>query len=96
MDLKTISTLVKNNRTNLQAYGVSSLSIFGSYARGESTAKSDIDMLVEFDRAVGLFEFIRLKLYLEELTGRPVDLVTADALRPGMRAEILNEAVHVT
>ena len=54
-----------------------------------------VKSLVEFDRPVGLFEFIHLKLYLEELTGRRVDLVTPDALRPGMRAAILNEAVHV-
>jgi predicted nucleotidyltransferase len=96
MNLKTVSTLLKHNRANLQAHGVKSLSVFGSLARGESTAESDIDMLVEFDRSVGLFEFIRLKLYLEELTGRQVDLVTTDALRPAMRANILNEAVHVT
>jgi predicted nucleotidyltransferase len=44
---------------------------------------------------VGLFEFIRLKLYLEKLTGKSVDLVTPDALRPAMRDEILSEAVHV-
>jgi predicted nucleotidyltransferase len=47
------------------------------------------------NRPVGLFEFIRLKLYLEDLTGRSVDLVTQDAIRPAMRADILNEAVHV-
>lgn len=96
MNLKTISTMLKHHRANLQGYGVKSLSVFGSLARGESTADSDIDILVEFDRSVGLFEFIRLKLYLEELTGRQVDLVTPDALRPAMRAEILNEAVHVS
>ncbi|MFA5873990.1 MAG: hypothetical protein WC832_08485 [Anaerolineales bacterium] len=44
---------------------------------------------------MGLFEFIRLKHYLEGLTGRRVDLVTPDAIRPAMRADILNEAVHV-
>jgi predicted nucleotidyltransferase len=69
--------------------------VFGSLARGEATPASDIDLLVEFDRPVGLFEFIRLKLYLEDLTGRGVDLVTPDAIRPAMRAGILNEAVHV-
>jgi hypothetical protein len=46
--------------------------------------------------SVGLFEFIRLKLYLEELTGRNVDMVTPDALRPTMRAEILQEPVNVS
>jgi hypothetical protein len=68
--------------------------VFGSLARGEATPASDIDLLVEFGRPVGLFEFIRLKLYLEDLTGRGVDLVTPDAIRPAMCAGILNEAVH--
>ena len=44
---------------------------------------------------MSLFEFIRLKLYLEELTGKRVDLVTPDAIRPGMRADIFKEAVYV-
>jgi uncharacterized protein len=96
MNLETVSILIKHNRAKLQERGVKSLSVFGSLARGEATAESDIDMLVEFDRSVGLFEFIRLKLYLEELTGRQIDLVTTDALRPAMRATILNEAIHVT
>jgi uncharacterized protein len=52
-------------------------------------------VLVEFDRPVGLFEFIRLKYFLEKLTGCSVDLVTPDAIRPTMRANILSEAVYV-
>jgi hypothetical protein len=95
MNLKTVSALLKRHQADLHQRGVKSLAVFGSLARGEATPASDIDVLVEFDRPVGLFEFIRLKLYLEELTGRHVDLVTPDALRPALRAEILNEAVHV-
>ncbi len=95
MNLKTVSTLFKRHQDDLHQQGVKSLAVFGSLARGAATPTSDIDVLVEFDRPVGLFEFIRLKLYLEELTGRRVDLVTPDALRPAMRAEILREAVHV-
>jgi predicted nucleotidyltransferase len=95
MDLKTISAILKHHQANLHQRGVRSLAVFGSLARGEETSASDIDVLVEFDRPVGLFEFIRLKLYLEELTSKPVDLVTPDALRPSMRTEILNEAVYV-
>ncbi len=95
MNLKTVSLLLKNHQADLRQRGVKSLAVFGSLVRGEATPASDIDLLVEFDRPVGLFEFIRLKLYLEELTGRRVDLVTPDALRPALRANILNEAVHV-
>ena len=94
MDLKTVSGLLKHHQADLLQHGVKSLSVFGSLARGESTPSSDIDMLVEFNRPVSLFEFIRLKIYLEDLTGRRVDLVTPDAIRPSMRTAILNEAVQ--
>jgi predicted nucleotidyltransferase len=95
MNLINISTLMKRHRADLRQRGVKSLAVFGSFARGEASPTSDIDMLVEFDRPVGLFEFIRLKMYLEKLTGMRVDLVTPDAIRPVMRSEIMNEAVHV-
>lgn len=95
MNLETVSALLKQRQAELRHRGVKSLAVFGSLARGEAAPDSDIDILVEFSRPVGLFEFIRLKLYLEELTGRRVDLVTPDALRPAMRAGILDEAVHV-
>ena len=88
MNLKTVSALLMRHQAELRQRGVKSLAVFGSLARGEATPASDIDVLVEFDRPVGLFEFIRLKMYLEELTGRQVDPVTPDALRPAMRAEI--------
>ncbi len=96
MNLKAISRLLKRNQADLHQRGVKSLAVFGSVVRGETTSDSDIDILVEFSRPVSLFEFIRVKLYLEELTGTSVDLVTPDALRPAIRAEILNEAVRVT
>lgn len=96
MNLQTLSNLLKRHRDDLHQRGVKSLAVFGSLVRGEETTDSDIDLLVEFNRPVSLFEFIRLKLYLEELTSRRVDLVTPDALRPTMRDEILSEIVHVT
>ena len=83
------------HQADLNQRGVKSLAVFGSFARGAATDNSDIDMLVEFDQPAGLFEFIRLKYYLEELTKRRIDLVTPDALRPSMREAILSEAVHV-
>jgi uncharacterized protein len=95
MNLKSISSLLKRHQTDLRQQGVKSLAVFGSFARGEALPSSDIDILVEFDRPVGLFEFIRLKFYLEELTSLTVDLITPDALRPEMRQEILSEAVYV-
>lgn len=95
MNLETLSELLKHHQDDLNQRNVKSLAIFGSMARGEETSASDIDVLVEFNCPVGLFKFIRLKMYLEELTGRQVDLVTPDALHPAMRKAIINEAVHV-
>lgn len=86
--------LLGNHRDEIRTFGVHSLSLFGSVARDEAREDSDVDILVEFLRPVGLFEFVRLQMYLEELLGRKVDLVTVEALRPEMRDEILQEAVH--
>jgi uncharacterized protein len=91
MELSHVSHLIQQNRDNLDRHAVKSLAVFGSVARGEATETSDLDVLVEFSKPVGLFEFIRLKKFLEDLTGCKVDLVTQDALHPVMRETILNE-----
>jgi predicted nucleotidyltransferase len=96
MNMRSISEKIGQHQAELERYGVKSLAIFGSVARGEAADESDLDVLVEFSRPVGLFEFIRLKNFLAGLTGCRVDLVTVDAIRPRMRDNILNEAVRVT
>jgi predicted nucleotidyltransferase len=84
------------SRPGLDAFHVTSLSIFGSVARDEASADSDVDVLVEFDpeAVVGLFEFVRLQRYLTELLGRQVDLATPNALHKALRASILSEAIR--
>jgi len=72
-------------------YGVSSLAVFGSYARGEARSDSDVDLLVSFSRRVSLFTLIGLELELSELMGRKVDLHTEDGLSPHLRDRILKE-----
>lgn len=74
-------------------FGVRSLELFGSYVRAEESPGSDVDVLVEFDRVPGLFDFVRLQERLSSLLGLKVDLVMKDALRPGIAANILREAV---
>ncbi|MDT0630125.1 nucleotidyltransferase family protein [Rubrivirga sp. S365] len=59
-----------------ERYGVRALAIFGSYARGEQTAESDLDVLVEFDRTPSLYAFVGLGLDMEEAMGLKVDLAT--------------------
>jgi len=76
-------------------YYVSRIGVFGTFARGEATETSDIDILVEFDRAVGLFHFIDLQDHLGRILGRRIDLVTPDALHPVIKDQILNEVLYV-
>ena len=78
----------------LRSFGVRSLAVFGSVARNEAVAKSDVDLLVDFSRPVGIFEFVALKEYLEGVLGCQVDLVTSAALKPPMREQVLGEAVY--
>lgn len=86
--------VLSQHRKELERFGVRSLALFGSAARDEARADSDADILVEFSVPVGLFEFIHLKNYLEELLGLPVDLVTPDAIKDKMREQILKEAIY--
>lgn len=67
-----------------QEYKVKTIGIFGSYARGEETEESDVDILVEFEEPVGL-EFVHLADYLEEILGVKVDLLTPDAIKPNRK-----------
>jgi len=87
-----IATL-KRHKADLDRMGVSHLAIFGSFARGEERPDSDVDILVDFNVPISIFKFLDVKERLETLLGRPVDLVTRDALRPQLRDRILAEAV---
>jgi predicted nucleotidyltransferase len=93
---ETVSVRLRESRVTLEQLGVKSLALFGSSAREEARPDSDVDLLVEFSRPVGLFEFVRLKLALEEILECRVDLVTPDALGESIRTEVLQEAVDVT
>lgn len=85
--------LLAAHRADIRAFGVRRLALFGSVARDEADGESDIDLLVEFDRPPGLFTFLRLQERLERIVGRPVDLVTPDALKRQLRDAILREAI---
>jgi uncharacterized protein len=92
---KVINILHQQHSHLREHYGVKSLALFGSVARNEVTSASDVDILVEFDRLVGLFGLFALQDYLEGLLGCPVDLGTPDSLKPRIRARVLQEMVHV-
>jgi len=78
-----------------EKYGVKSLALFGSVARDEAHPDSDVDLLVEFDRPVGLFAFIGLQQFLETLLGCKVDLGTPRSLKPRVKERVLQEAINV-
>jgi predicted nucleotidyltransferase len=86
--------ILRRHRTELKGFGVKSLALFGSTVRGEAKPTSDIDILVEFDKPIGLFGFIRLQQRLSEILGRQVDLVTPEGLKPQLRNHILKEISH--
>ena len=79
----------------MEKYGVKEIGIFGSYAKGEQKDKSDLDILVEFERSIGFFEFLELEEYLENTIGVKVELVTKGALKPKIGEYILREVVNI-
>ncbi|MGO8819078.1 MAG: nucleotidyltransferase family protein [Terriglobia bacterium] len=85
--------LLSEHREDIRRFGVRSLGLFGSVARGENTAASDLDFLVELD-AKSFDAYMDLKAYLETLFGCQVDLVLSDALKPRLREPILSETIH--
>ena len=87
--------VLSDHLEDLTEFGVKSIAIFGSVARGEATPDSDVDVLVEFypEERVGIFRFLELKEYLESIFGCEVDLVTRAGLKPRLRDGILAEAV---
>lgn len=78
-----------------QRFGVAELALFGSFARDQATADSDLDILVSFDGTTDWRRYFGAQFYLEDLLGRPVDLVTDNALRAELRPYVEREAVHV-
>ena len=75
----------------LKRFGVKRASLFGSLARGEDREDSDIDILVEFEAGKSLLDLAGLKIELEEVLGRRVDLLTFNSLHPLLKDKILKE-----
>ena len=87
--------LLREHQAEIASYGVRRLAISGSVARDEARSDSDVDILVEFFRPVGLFQFIGLKQYLESLLGCQVDLGTARSLKAHLAKEVMESAIYV-
>ncbi len=87
--------LLKQHRTEFTRFNVKSLSLFGSVARDEAGPSSDIDVLVEFNGPARFDDYMDLKFFLEDLTGRRVDLVTNRSLHPGLRPYVERDLLRV-
>jgi len=79
----------------LKSAGITRAAIFGSFARGEATADSDIDILIEFERVMTLFDIVGLKQELEDALGRKVDLVTRRSIYPPLKKYIERDEVAI-
>ena len=91
-----IKTIIADHKGELRRrYGVAELGAFGSYVTGDQKAASDLDILVEFEKTPGLFSFMEMEEYLENLLGIKVDLVSKKALQPGIGQAILKELVVI-
>jgi predicted nucleotidyltransferase len=82
-------------RPTLKKYKVKKAGIFGSVVRGEATDNSDVDILVELPDQASLFDLAGLKIDLEELLGKKVDVLTYNSLYHLLKEQILNEEVAI-
>ncbi len=97
MEQEVVLQILKQKNAELtKQFGVKSLLLFGSVARDEATAASDVDLLVEFNRPVGYFGLFALQDYLEKLLGCRVDLGTPDSLKPYIKEQVMGGLIRVT
>ena len=92
---RTLELLAECKPALAARFGVTGLALFGSTVRDTARADSDIDVLVAFDGPATSARYFGVQFFLEDLLGRPVDLVTDKALRAELRPFIEKEAVHV-
>ena len=87
-DIKRV--LIKNKRL-LKSYKVNKIGIFGSCATGKMKKKSDVDLLVDFDEMIDLFDYVHLSDEIQQMLKTKVDLSTPDAIKPYIKPKILRE-----
>jgi len=90
-----IFLLLEKNRDAIRGFGVRELGVFGSFARGDQTEKSDVDVLVDLEKHT-FHAYMDLLFFLEDLFGRKVDLVMKDTIKPIIRNRVLAETVYVS
>ena len=92
---KDLFTLLAKHQEQLKQFGVKRWGVFGSFARDQQNAGSDVDILVEFEQGKKSFDnFMHLAFFLEEQVGRRVELVTPESLSPHIGPHILREVEY--
>jgi len=92
MSANEIIKIIRKNNEKLSQFGVQQIGLFGSQSRGDATATSDLDFLVEFVQGQKNFDnYIELCFFLEDLFGKKIDLLTAESLSPHLKDQILKE-----
>ena len=90
-----IKEIIRQHKKILEKkFKVKKIGVFGSYVRGEENKKSDLDVLVEFKKPVGIFAFMNLEEYLEKQIGIKIDLVSKGALKTHIGERILKEVIY--
>ncbi len=95
VNLAQVKSRMNNIQPDLKDFGVAALHVFGSVARGDERSDSDLDLLVDFIKPPTYDQYMKLKFYLEDLLGCPVDLLTRPAIRPEIRPFIEEDARRV-
>ena len=94
--LESILRILKDKKSELQQkYSISELGLFGSYARGDYKETSDIDILVDFDKQIDAFEYIKLAHDLEDLLNHKVDVVSRKGIKPKYLPYVEKNLIYV-
>ena len=95
MNNKIIKILKEQKSVLEKNFHINKIGIFGSYARNEETPDSDIDILVEYNKTPGLFEFFSLEEHLETVLNKKIDLVRKEGLKKQIKEQVLSEVLYI-
>ena len=95
MNKEYLINFLRENLNIIKSYGVTSLALFGSFARDEAKTSSDLDLLVEFQGKVTFDQYMDLKFFLEDNLGLSVDLVTKKMLKSQIINSVEKDAIYV-
>jgi predicted nucleotidyltransferase len=90
-----INTLTELNKETRTKYKSRIIGLFGSHARGEENDKSDIDLLIEKESGITIFDLAAMKIFLEEKLNASVDIVTTSALREEIKPYVMNDLIYI-